>query len=90
MDDIKNERPSCFGILEKVFPKRDDGMRMTTESCFPCYCKTDCLKQAMDGLDGLKIQEENIDRAYKSGMINFLERWSRKKFIQKKIQAGEK
>jgi len=88
MVDKKNERPACFGLLDNVFPKGEDGMRSTPESCFPCFFKTDCLKLAMEGLDGLKIQEENIDRAYQSGMMSFLERWSRKKFLQRKIKDG--
>lgn len=89
MVEKKKERPACFGILENVFPKRTDGMRITPESCFPCFFKTECLRQALEGLDGLTIQEENIDRAYQSGMISFLERWSKKKLIQQKIKAGE-
>jgi len=88
--NTKTERPNCFGILENVFPKSNDGLRMTPESCFPCFCKTDCLKQAMVGLDGLKIQAENIDRAYESGMITFLERWSRKKLIHQKKKTKHK
>lgn len=90
MVDTKSERPNCFGILENVFPKTKEGLRMTPESCFPCFYKTDCLKQAMAGLDGLKIQDENIDRAYEYGMISFLERWSRKKMIRQKMQTKHK
>ena len=86
MIDKKDERPACFGILDNVFPNGGNGMRVTPESCFPCYFKTDCLKKAAEGNDGLKIQEEKIDRAYESGMIGFLERWSRKKFIQQRIK----
>ena len=39
---------------------------------------------AIQGRDGLKVREEQIDRAYSSGMIGFLERWSRKKAIDRK------
>lgn len=86
MNDRKDEQPVCFGILDNVFPKNEDGLRSSPESCFPCHYKTDCLKQAIKGTDGLKIQEEKVDRAYQSGMISFLERWSRKKFIKQKLK----
>jgi hypothetical protein len=36
----------------------------------------------MQGREGIKVREEHITRAYNSGMIGFLERWSRKKGIQ--------
>jgi hypothetical protein len=46
----------------------------------------------MQGREGIKVREEHITRAYNSGMIGFLERWSRKKGIQQqkivKKQSG--
>ena len=77
--------PSCFGIIDTVFPKNKEGIRTTPESCLVCSYKTDCLKAVMEGPDGLKLREEFIDRAYDAGMINFLERWSRKKDLQRRI-----
>ena len=88
MVDKKNERPACFGKLDIVFPQTADGMRSSPESCFPCYFKTECLKQAMAGVDGLKVKDEKIDREYQSGLISFIERWSRKKYIQKRMKNG--
>ena len=88
MVNKKDERPACFGILDNVFPKGEEGLRTTPESCIPCYFKTDCLKHATQGLEGLKIREEKVDRAYESGMIGFLERWSRKKYFQQKLKNG--
>ncbi len=86
MADKKNVHPDCFGILDTVFPKGEEGMRTSPEVCFSCLFKTDCLKQAMNSRDGLKILEENIDRAYESGIISFIERWSKKKLIHRKIK----
>jgi hypothetical protein len=37
---------------------------------------------------GLKVREEQIDRAYSSGMIGFFERWSRKKAINRQKKSG--
>jgi len=84
MVDRKDERPRCFGILDNVFPKVEEDMRATPESCFPCYYKTECLKQALESTDGLSVKEEKLDRAYRSGMVGFFERWSRKKYLQQK------
>ncbi|OQX28165.1 MAG: hypothetical protein BWK80_01720 [Desulfobacteraceae bacterium IS3] len=81
----KQEYPHCFGVLDIVFPKGEDGLRSTPEHCFVCFCKTECLKTAMGKSDGMKVQEEVIDRAYQSGMMGFLERWSKKKSIHRNV-----
>jgi len=38
----------------------------------------------MAGLNGLGAQEEFVDRAYSSGMIGFMERWSKKKHLRQR------
>lgn len=81
----KKEYPYCFGKLEKVFPMEKNGLRNTPESCLVCYCKTECLKSALESSGGLKVKEEKVDRAYTSGMIGFLERWSQKKVLNRKL-----
>jgi hypothetical protein len=85
-----NERPECFGELNMVFPKGDDGLRHTPVSCQPCPVKTECLRAAMAGLEGLRVREELIERAYQSGRIGFLERWLRKKEFSRKIKKTHK
>jgi hypothetical protein len=37
--------------------------------------------------EGLRFQEECIDRAYESRMIGFLERWSKKKDVQRRLKG---
>ena len=87
MIDRNDEKPSCFGNLDIVFPKHEDGLRHSPESCLPCFYKTECMRRAMAGKDGLKVREENTDRAYAAGVIGFFERWSKKKtFRQKRAQ----
>jgi hypothetical protein len=85
-DNSNIEVPVCFGKLEIVFPKGEDGLRYSPESCMSCLFKKKCFQSAMDELDGLKVKEEQADRAYGSGLIGFFERWSRKKDINRKIQ----
>jgi hypothetical protein len=86
----KKEYPYCFGKVENVFPMGQDGLRGTPESCLPCYCKTDCLRSALENADGLKVKQEKIDRAYAAGMIGFLERWSQKKELDRKMKQQKK
>ena len=78
--------PVCFGRLDIVFPKGTDGLRNTPEGCMGCFHKVACLRSAIAGPEGLKVQEEKIDRAYTSGMITFFERWSKKKDFKRKIK----
>ena len=78
--------PKCFGELEKVFPKTKDGLRSTPEACLECLYKTACLRSAMKGADGVKVREEIVDRAYDSGMMSFVERWSKKKGLKRKLK----
>jgi hypothetical protein len=77
--------PKCFGELETVFPQTKDGLRSTPEACLRCLHKTACLRSAMAGADGVKVREEIVDRAYDSGMMSFLERWSKKKDLKRKL-----
>ncbi|MBC2705933.1 MAG: hypothetical protein KAJ25_00875 [Desulfobacula sp.] len=82
-----NEKRECFGVLEKVFPMTDKGLRQTPDDCFyHCSVKTKCLQQAMATKEGGKVEEEIIERGTQSGVINFFERWSRKKQTHRKIK----
>jgi len=81
---MEKEYPACFSNIEIVFPKGENGLRNTPESCFPCFYKTECLKTAIESEQGIELMEEKVDRAYRSGMIGFLERWSQKKHLKRK------
>ncbi|MGE0086233.1 MAG: hypothetical protein AB7S75_17635 [Desulfococcaceae bacterium] len=83
------ERPYCFGKMDMVFPMGQDGLRHSPESCMVCFCKTDCMRTALQGAEGVKVQEEKVDRAYESGMMGFLERWSRKKTLHRNMKKRE-
>ena len=89
---IKEEekRPSCFGDLETVFPKGDDGLRNTPAACMPCPHKTPCLRTAVSGPQGDKIRHEMIDRAYGSGRMTFWQRWSKRKALERQTQQKKK
>ena len=84
MTEKEKEHPYCFGNLDTVFPLGDDGLRHSPESCMVCFCKTECLKAAVAGEQGIKVKKEQIKRAHSSGTISFVERWSRKKALESK------
>ena len=84
----RDERPYCYGKLECVFPMGENGLRETPESCMVCYCKTECLRTAMQGEAGAQVREEKVDRAYAAGVMGFFERWSRKKALQRGRRTG--
>lgn len=85
MDDSKENLPDCFGDLNTVFPMSDSGLRQTPDDCFyHCPVKTRCLKKAMGSDDGVQVEEELIDRGSSAGLINFFERWSRKKQVARR------
>ena len=83
---IEKKYPKCFGELETVFPKTKDGLRNTPEACLECLHKTACLRLAMQSARGMKVREEILHRAYDSGMMSFLERWSKKKELKRKLK----
>lgn len=82
-----NGLKDCFGNLEKVFPMTDRGLRQTPDDCFyHCPVKTKCLRAALATRDGVRVEEELIDRGAKSGVMTFFERWSRKKQVHRKMK----
>lgn len=83
---MANEYPYCYGILDNVFPIGPNGLRSSPESCMVCFFKTDCLRTAMSKADGLKAQDELVDRAYDSGLVGFFHRWSKKKELHRQMK----
>lgn len=83
MSNDPEKRPECYGNLEKVFPLREDGFRVSPIECMQCIHKTECLKSAIGASSGFSIREEMVDRAYRGGLIGFFNRWSQKKAIHR-------
>lgn len=76
--------------MEIVFPEGDDGFRTSPETCLACLQKTECLRTAMKGKSGINVREEAVDRAYTSGTMGFIERWSRKKELDRRYKQQVK
>jgi hypothetical protein len=80
--------PECFARLENVFPMGSDGLRHTPTECLDCDIKTECLRAAVAGEQGLVIHEERLQRAYRAGSVGFLERWAQQKTLQRRKKKG--
>ncbi len=79
----QTDSPICFGKLDHVFPKFEDGLRNSPDACLACELKTECLRSAMQTKARFAVCEEMIDRAYSSGRLSFWQRWSRKKAVHR-------
>ena len=90
MTDDSASTPDCYGHLETVFPMGNDGLRHSPDICLKCHLKTSCLKTALKGPEGLIVEEEVLDRSYKSGITGFWERWSRKKTLHRRKKRYSK
>jgi hypothetical protein len=90
MKEEKQSCPVCFGNLEIVFPEADHGLRASPETCMACPQKTECLRTAMQGKSGIHVREEVVDRAYTSGSMGFMERWSKKKELSRRLKVQAK
>jgi len=88
-DTEKRAAPECFACLETVFPVGSDGLRHTPPECLGCEIKTECLRAAVAGEQGLAVHQERLKRAYQAGNVGFLERWARQKtLVGRKKKSG--
>ena len=87
MVDDKAHRPECFGQLQIVFPVGEEGIRTTPPKCMKCSLVKSCIQAAMGSTEGLRLEEERVDRAYEYGLIGRFDCWSKKKLIHQKIEA---
>ncbi len=72
----ESSKPECFGILEKVFPMTEMGLRQTPDYCFNCCeLKTKCLKYAMTTKESIQVEDKINKRGVQTGTINSVERW---------------
>ena len=80
------EKKNCYGILNKVFPPGEQGLREITPECFQCKDRTLCLKAALSTEDGIEMRREILDRAANQGIIGRLQRWSQKKNLSRLLK----
>jgi hypothetical protein len=81
------EKKDCFGILDRVFPLADRGLREIVPECFDCDDRLSCLREALATEEGIEMREEILKRSPAEGLIGRVKRWSEKKELRRK--AGQ-
>lgn len=81
-------KKDCYGVLDKVFPVGERGLREIVPECFHCHERTSCLKFALSTEEGLEMRAEILDRTAAGGLIGRLNRWSQKKEISRLMKKG--
>lgn len=76
----------CFGILDKIFPMGDQGLREIVPACFDCPDRMGCLKASLNTVEGLEFKNGIMDRLPARGLINRLKRWSDKKELSMRLK----
>jgi hypothetical protein len=77
------EKKTCYGILDKVFPYGEEGLRAVPQDCFDCPERLQCLKNAIATKEGLEMRSENLERIPVNGMFDRIKRWSQKKELSR-------
>ena len=84
------EKKECFGILDRVFPVSDKGLREVTPDCFECALRVACLKEALTTREGIEMRSEMLDRAPVSGIVGRIRRWSQRKELSRLAELDKK
>lgn len=77
------EKKDCFGILDRVFPVTDRGLREIVPECFECGDRLSCLKEALATKEGIEMREDILKRAPADGLMGRIKRWSEKKELSR-------
>ena len=84
------DKKECFGILEKVFPLMDSGLREVPSGCFECPDHVLCLRKAISTKEGIGMRAERLDRTPAKGFRGRLKRWSEKKELSRQMEEKRK
>jgi hypothetical protein len=84
------EKKECFGILDRVFPVGDKGLREVTPGCFQCTLRVSCLKEALTTREGIEMRTEMLDRSPVSGIFGRIRRWSERKELSRLAELDKK
>ncbi len=84
------EPKDCYGILDRVFPVGEKGLREVPPDCFECPDRTACMRAALETTEGIRMQAETVDRTAPSGLRGRVLRWSRKKALERAARERKK
>jgi hypothetical protein len=78
--EAEQNRPECYGVLQRVFPMGDSGLREVPGDCWDCPHRVQCLRLAISrGEQAETLDQETTSRRDGPGLGGFLKRWSRRK-----------
>jgi hypothetical protein len=77
------QKKECFGILNRVFPVGESGMREVMPECFDCDDRVECLKKALATSEGLGYREDLLEERSCGGFVGLIRRWSKKKTLSR-------
>ena len=77
------EKKDCFGILDRVFPVTERGLREIVPECFECDDRLSCLKEALATKEGIEMREGILEKAPADGLFGRIKRWSEKKALRR-------
>ncbi|SPD73907.1 conserved hypothetical protein [uncultured Desulfobacterium sp.] len=83
---MTGHQKDCFGVLDKVFPMGDRGLREIVPDCLDCPDRVDCLKASLDTQEGLAFKSRIMERSPAHGFMNRLKRWSDRKELSMRLK----
>ncbi|HDG96938.1 MAG: hypothetical protein DRG71_06035 [Deltaproteobacteria bacterium] len=80
------EGKECFGVLDKVFPEGEGGLRQVPQDCFQCPDHVQCLKVALASREGVEFRMGLLNRRRPTGFVDRIKRWSERKALTRSLQ----
>jgi hypothetical protein len=80
------DQKTCYGILDKVFPMGDEGLREIVPRCFDCPEKRECLQAALETEQGIAMRRALLERTPPQGLMGRLKRWSERKALSREME----
>ena len=76
--------------MDRVFPRRPDGLRESPPECLVCDMKVDCLKTALASPQGAAVERGGVARNTVVGkMARGLKRWSNLKSSRQRESSSK-
>ena len=83
-------KKDCFGILDKVFPLSDKGLREIVPKCFDCSDRIRCLEAALKSKEGIEMRAGILERIPAHGLVDKIRKWSQKKVLNRLVEKEKK
>jgi hypothetical protein len=90
MVSLERGEKECFGVLEKVFPMGEDGLREIDVKCFDCPLKKECLQKALSTREGLEFRASLLERMPVVSIGDRIKRWSQRKELSRRMKEADK